>query len=59
MDFLPIKKSFTKKKKLMLWIDMEIIDTLDSMKPPHITIQEAIRQILKNFIEDGDELGGL
>ena len=59
MDFLEVKKTQTKKKKLMLWIDRELIEKLDEIKPAKITTQEAIRQIVKGFIEDAEALGGL
>ena len=59
MEFRTIKRSFSKKKKLMLFIDEELIEKLEKMKPIEITNQEAIRQIVRDFIEDHEMLGGL
>jgi len=57
MEFKIVKKSYTKKKKLMLYIDREVLDVLDDMQPTTITVQEKIRQILKEYCID--DLGGL
>ena len=57
MEFKIVKKSYTKKKKLMLYIDREVLDVLDDMEPTSITVQEKIRQILKEYCSD--DLGGL
>ena len=57
MEFKIVKKSYTKKKKLMLYIDKEVLDVLDDMQPTTITVQEKIRQILKEYCID--DLGGL
>jgi len=54
-----IKKTPAKKKKLMLWIDIDHVDFLEAMEPRHITVQSKIRQILTYFMEAGDEFGGL
>jgi hypothetical protein len=59
MEFRTVKRSFSKKKKLMLFIDEELIEKLEKMKPIEITNQEAIRQIVRDFIEDYEMLGGL
>lgn len=55
VDFLSVKKSHAKKKKMMLWIDLADLDRIEEVKPPEITNQEAIRQIIKNFLEEGEE----
>ena len=57
MDFKVVKKSFTKKRKLMLYIDKSVCDQLDDMPPNTITVQEKVRQIVKNFLDD--DMGGL
>lgn len=58
MQFKEVKKSYTKKRKLMLYIEKDVCDQLDDMEPHTITIQEKVRQIVKNFLDD-DGMGGL
>lgn len=57
MDFKEVKKSYTKKRKLMLYIDKDICELIDDMQPNTITVQEKIRQILQEFVTD--DMGGL
>ena len=60
MELREVKKTHSKKKKLMLWIDTELVEALDVMKPPAITVQECIRQIIAHYVnESDDELEGL
>ena len=59
MEFEDVRKTRTKKKKMMLWIDRDLIERLDELKPPRITTQEAIRQVIKSFVEDSESMGGL
>lgn len=59
MDFKSVKRSHSKKKKIMLYIDESLIDSIEAIKPIEITVQEAIRQICRDFIEDTDAMGGL
>ncbi len=55
IEFKNIKRSTSSKKKLMLWIDVEICDAFEIMPPDGITVQEKFRQVLKHFIEGGFE----
>lgn len=57
VDFKNIKKDRAKKRKLMLWIESEICDEIDSLKPKSITTQEAIRQIIKYHLNEQRLLG--
>jgi len=58
MNFKDIKRTKVPKRKLMLWVDEEYLQKLEGMKPPTITLQESIRQIIKYYIDEGD-LDGL
>lgn len=46
------EKTKGEKKKIMLWIDIETLDKIELVKPEDITIQEAIRQILHQSLEN-------
>lgn len=54
-----IKRSLAKKKKLMLWVDLEDIEYLETIEPRTITVQSKIRQILQNFRETDGDIGAL
>lgn len=54
-DFKMIKRSKQKKKKLMLWIDQEVVDSFELMEPTNITTQEKMRQVLRHFVDHGLE----
>lgn len=45
----------TKKEstKLMLWIEKEILDEIDRIKPEEVSRQECIRQILRGALFNG------
>ena len=53
MDFMNIKRSTSDKKKLMLWIGTDIVETFEAMDPAGITVQEKMRQVLRHFVEGG------
>lgn len=57
--FKQVKRTTTKKKKLMLWVDNSLIEEIESLKPRGITTQEAIRQILAYYVEETKALNGL
>lgn len=57
--FKSVKKNKKPKRRLMLYIDQEMIDDIDSLKPRGLTTQEAIRQILAYHIEETKTLNGL
>ena len=59
MKFEDIKRTKVPKRKLMLWIDESIIEQIEMLKPPTITTQEAIRQVLQHYIGEDDLLEGL
>jgi hypothetical protein len=59
MDFKIKKRSHSNKKKLMLWIDQDLIDRLEGIKPDEITVQEAIRQLTEEYVTDFEALGGV
>jgi len=62
MDFLQIKKTSSRKRKMMLWIDEDLVSKLELMPPVDITVQEKIRQIVKGFMEEDvtdDDIEGL
>ena len=59
MRFQDIKRTKVPKKKLMLWVDQDIIDKIEELKPPSITVQEAIRQVLNHYVNEDDYLEGL
>ena len=59
VEFRDVKKSRTKKRKLMLWVDESLCSQIEQMKPPSITLQEAIRQVLKYYVQDDALLEGL
>ena len=49
-------RSKTKRKKLMLWIPEDLVMRVDLIKPPGITTQEAIRQIVSDWLVEEDPL---
>jgi len=51
--FKLIKRSKQKKKKLMLWIDVDIVGVFEEMHPQNITVQEKMRQVLRHFADGG------
>ena len=59
MEFKDVKKTHTKKRKLMLWVDESLCNQIEELKPPSITLQEAIRQVLKFYVQDDALLEGL
>jgi hypothetical protein len=59
MRFQDIKRTKVPKKKLMLWVDQDIVDKIEELKPPSITVQEAIRQVLNHYVNEDDYLEGL
>lgn len=59
MDFRVVKKSHTKKKKLMLWVEEALIEKIDMIKPNEITTQEAMRQLLEDKISEMDMMSSL
>lgn len=44
------------KMKLMLWIEKETLRQLELVRPEKLTIQECIRQILKDYLNSGPKL---
>lgn len=60
MEFTPVKKTKRPKVKMMLWLEADVKDSLESLQPTNITVQEKIRQIIDLYLEEGfDDLGGL
>ena len=53
LEFQNIKRTTTTKKKLMLWINIDICEAFEGMDPPGVTVQEKMRQVLKHFVEGG------
>lgn len=53
LEFQNIKRTTTTKKKLMLWINIDICEAFEAMDPPGVTVQEKMRQVLKHFVEGG------
>lgn len=53
LEFQNIKRTTTTKKKLMLWINIDICEAFEGMSPPGVTVQEKMRQVLKHFVEGG------
>jgi len=52
MEFKNIKRTTSNKKKLMLWIDIDICESFENMGND-ITVQEGMRQVLRHFVEGG------
>lgn len=44
------------KMKLMLWIEKETLRQLELVRPDKLTLQECIRQILKDYLNSGPAL---
>ena len=44
------------KMKLMLWIEKETLRQLELVRPEKLTLQECIRQILKDYLASGPKL---
>lgn len=44
------------KMKLMLWIEKETLRQLELVRPDKLTLQECIRQILKDYLNSGPSL---
>lgn len=59
MEFQNLKRTSSRKKKMMLYIEESLCDAIDEIKPPEITTQEAIRQICQDFITDFKSLDAL
>ncbi len=54
IDFVPIKRTGTKKRKLMLWVDEYDVERMEQLEPVNITVQEKIRQMVKTFLDSGN-----
>lgn len=52
IEFSPIKRTRSKKAKVMLLLDEYDRDRLMELDPVGVTVQEKIRQIIKAFLED-------
>ena len=64
VDFVPIKRTKTKKAKIMLYLDEYDKERMDDLPPYDVTTQEKIRQLIKAFLDRGelgigDDLEGL
>lgn len=59
MDFRIVRKSHSKKRKLMLWVEEALIEKIDMVKPAEITTQEAMRQLLEDKISEMDMMSSL
>ena len=49
-----VRRSKQRKTKLMLLVDNEVLDALRALPPSEISVQEKIRQVLRNFVEDNN-----
>lgn len=52
LEFKNIKRSTSSKRKLMLWIDISVIEAFEGMGLT-ITVQEQMRQVLQHFVDGG------
>jgi hypothetical protein len=52
MMFAPIKRTRSKKAKVMLLLDEYDRDRLMELSPVSVTVQEKIRQIIKAFLDE-------
>lgn len=59
MEFRIVKKSHGPKKKLMLWIGQDLIEKVELIKPAEITVQEAMRQMLVDKLDDMEMMESL
>jgi hypothetical protein len=55
IEFNYVKRSPSKKRKMMLWIEETVIDRIENAKPNEITSQEAIRQLLVYALDEIEE----
>lgn len=59
MEFRSVRRSPSRKRNLLLSLNVEDIERIEALKPIEITTQEAIRQIVKDFLDENEALGGL
>ena len=55
MSTVKIVNNKKESTKLMLWIEKEILDEIDRIKPDAVSRQECIRQILRGALFSGKD----